>query len=256
VRRLPTPILILGGTSEAVELARSLAESGHGVVLSFAGRTDSRNLPAIAKRVGGFGGVDGLARELREGGYGVLVDATHPFSRRMAHNAVIAARLAGVPHLRLVRPPWIPPPGTTWHDVDDFAHAARRLTDIGAHRAFLAIGSNQMDAFAAVEGTSFVVRSIEPPSQLPPGHITVLLARGPFTMDAELVLLHRYRIDAVVTRNSGGRATEAKLQAARQLEIPVVMVRRPDQPHCDQATTVHAAVAWVEDRVTSLKNGG
>jgi precorrin-6A/cobalt-precorrin-6A reductase len=243
------PILILGGTSEATELARDLTTRGHTVVMSFAGRTNPLGLAQVARRIGGFDGVQGLMDELRNGGYATLVDATHPFATRMAHNAVVASGLAGVPHLRIVRPPWEPEPGTTWHEVDGFEQAAQRLTELGARRAFLSIGSGQISAFAGVQGVALVLRSIEAPSPVPPESVTVLLARGPFTVDAELALFREHRIDMLVTRNSGGRDTEAKLEAARRLGIPVIMVRRPEQPRGDQVTTSAEALAWVEARV-------
>jgi precorrin-6A/cobalt-precorrin-6A reductase len=250
----PGPILILGGTGEAVELARALSTKGTGVVMSFAGRTNPADLPSVPKRIGGFDGPEGLARELREGQYRLLVDATHPFADRMARHAEAAASLAGIPHLRLVRPPWQPLPGATWINVDDFDRAAQALGEIGARRAFLPIGSRHMGAFLDLPGMALLVRSIEPPSPLPPSHVTVVLARGPFSVDSELALLRRHRIDALVARNSGGRATEAKLQAAQQLDIPVVMVRRPDQPAGQRATTVIDALSWVEDRLASSES--
>jgi precorrin-6A/cobalt-precorrin-6A reductase len=242
------PILVLGGTSEATELARDLTTRGHRVVMSFAGRTNPPDLPQVAKRVGGFDGVQGLMNELRRGGYASLVDATHPFATHMAHNAVVAAGLAGVPHLRIVRPPWEPEPGSMWYEVDGFEQAAHRLTELEARRAFLSIGSGQIDAFAGVQGVALVLRSIEAPDSVPSENVTVLLARGPFTVDAELALFRQYRIDMLVTRNSGGRATEAKLEAARRLDIPVIMVRRPEQPRGDQVATVAEALEWVEAR--------
>jgi precorrin-6A/cobalt-precorrin-6A reductase len=245
----PAPILILGGTSEATELARELTARGYQVVLSFAGRTNPLNLPSAPRRVGGFGGVQGLMNELRQGGYRLLIDATHPFATHMAENAKGAAGLAGVPHIRIVRPPWQPGSGATWHEVDGFEQAARCLTQLGARRAFLSIGSNQMSAFAGVQGVALVVRSIEPPSPLPPEHVTVLLARGPYTVDAELALLRKHRIDVLVARNSGGRATEAKLDAACRLGIPVIMIRRPEQPQGEQAATVTEVLNWVEARL-------
>ena len=242
------PILILGGTSEATELARDLTTRGHRVVMSFAGRTNPSDLPQVAKRVGGFDGVQGLMNELRGGGYASLVDATHPFATHMARNAAVAAGLAGVPHLRIVRPPWEQEPGSTWYEVDGFEQAAHRLTELESRRAFLSIGSGHVDAFAGVRGVELVLRSIEAPSSMPPKNVTVVLARGPFTVDAELGLFRQHRIDTLVTRNSGGRATEAKLEAARRLDIPVIMVRRPKQPPGDQVATAAEALAWVEAR--------
>jgi precorrin-6A/cobalt-precorrin-6A reductase len=242
-------ILVLGGTSEATELSSQLRASGHDVVLSFAGRTNPLDLPPGSKRIGGFDGVQGLMDELREGGYRLLIDATHPFATEMAEHAEVAAGLAGVPHIRIVRPPWEPAPGATWHDVDGFEQAARRLAEIDARRAFLAIGSRHVAAFAGMQGVALVVRSIEPPSPPPPEHVTVLLARGPFTVDAELALFRENRIDVLVARNSGGRATEAKLDAACRLGIPVIMVRRPEERHGGQVTTVAEVLAWVDARL-------
>jgi precorrin-6A/cobalt-precorrin-6A reductase len=241
------PILVLAGTSEATELARELSALGRGVMMSFAGRTNLWDPPAppIQRRIGGFGGVQGLVAELHRRRYPLLVDATHPFASRMAQNAVAAARLAGVPHVRLLRPPWRPLPGACWYDVDDLDQAAKQLEGLRARRAFLSIGPNQVGAFASLNDVDLVLRSIEPPPSTP-GHVTVVLGRGPFTVDAEIALLREERIDVVVARNSGGQATEAKLIAAHRLDIPVVMVRRPEQPAGTQASTVHEVLLWIE----------
>jgi precorrin-6A/cobalt-precorrin-6A reductase len=241
------PILILAGTSEATELARELSAAGRGVVMSFAGRTTLGNPPAppIQRRIGGFGGVQGLVAELRQRGYPLLVDATHPFATRMAQNAVAAARLAGVPRLRLLRPPWRPLPGACWYEVDDLDQAAKQLEGLGARRAFLSIGSNHLGAFASIDNVELVLRSIQPPAP-GPEPMTVILERGPFTVDAETALLRDQRIDVVVARNSGGPATEAKLTAAHRLSIPVIMVRRPEQPAGARVSTVHEALLWIE----------
>lgn len=245
----PPPILILGGTSEAAELASELTASGRDVVLSFAGMTDPRDLPPVRRRIGGFGGVAGLVRELRHGGYGLLVDATHPFATRMERNAAEAARVSGVPHLRLLRPPWQARPGDTWYPVDDLAAAARQLGELGARRAFLTIGRTELESFADVPGVHLVLRSIQPPTALPTGDVTVLLGRGPFTVDAELALLQEHRVEVLVTRNSGGAATAAKLAAARRLGIPVIIVQRHSPPPAELASTVAEALAWVQTRL-------
>jgi precorrin-6A/cobalt-precorrin-6A reductase len=238
-------VLVLGGTSEATELARELTSRGHHAVLSFAGRTNPADLPALPRRIGGFGGVSGLAHELRRDGYELLVDATHPFATAMAHSAREAAGLAGVPCLRLLRPPWAAPVGATWHEVDTVELAAGCLAELGAHRAFLAIGAGQIGAFAQLRGVQLILRTIEPPPVLPSSQVTVLLARGPFTAEAESALLLEHRIEVLVARNSGGQATEAKLEAANRLGIPVIMVRRPRPPDGERVATVEEALAWV-----------
>jgi precorrin-6A/cobalt-precorrin-6A reductase len=228
-------------------LARELTARGHRVVLSFASRTSppARPPPPVPRRTGGFGGVPGLVGELRHLGRPLLVDATHPFAIRMAQNAVAAALLAGVPHIRLVRPPWQPIPGASWVEVAHLDEAATRLKEIGARRAFLSIGSRHADAFANIDGVELVLRSIEPPASIP-AQLTVILARGPFAVDDELALLREQRIDVVVARNSGGQATRAKLEAAHRLAIPVIMIRRPEQPEGVQVSTVDEALLWVE----------
>ena len=247
--RTAAPILVLGGTSEATELAATLTAAGWVVVLSLAGKTGQPHMPLIRVRLGGFGGVPGLAEELRQGGYGGLINATHPFSTQMAHHAAAAAEIAGIAHLRLLRPPWQPVPGDTWHDVDDLAGAARRLTGLRARRAFLSIGREHLEPFANLPGLHLVLRSVQPPSRPPSENVTVLLGRGPFTVDGELSLLREHCVEVLVTRNSGGRAVAPKLAAARFLGIPVIMVRRPDMPLAGHvATSVTEAITWVEDR--------
>jgi precorrin-6A/cobalt-precorrin-6A reductase len=241
------PILILGGSSEATELARELTARGRVVVVSFAGRTTQQHLPPpTPRRIGGFGGVPGLVKELQRQKYSLLVDATHPFAVQMAEHAATAARVAGVPHVRLLRPPWQPAPGVTWHKVDSLESAAKRLNEFGWRRVFLSIGSKQVAAFTETDGVELVVRSIEPPSSTLSERVTVILDRGPFTVEAERALLQEQRIDVLVTRNSGGQATGAKLEAARELDIPVIMIQRPEQPTSERVATVNEALAWVE----------
>jgi precorrin-6A/cobalt-precorrin-6A reductase len=238
-------VLVLGGTSEATELARELTSRGHHAVLSFAGRTNPADLPALPRRIGGFGGVSGLAHELQRDGYELLVDATHPFATVMTHSALEAARLAGVPCLRLLRPPWEAAIGATWHEVDALESAAECLAELGARRAFLAIGAGQIRAFAQLRGVQLLLRTIEPRPAVPSSQVTVLLARGPYTVEAESALLLEHRIEVLVARNSGGRATEAKLEAANRLGVPVIMVRRPPLPDGERVATVAEALAWV-----------
>jgi precorrin-6A/cobalt-precorrin-6A reductase len=242
-------VLVLAGTAEAAELATRLHQRDVRVTASFAGRTGGlRDLPC-AVRVGGFGGVDGLVEALREGGFDRLVDATHPFAAVMPWHAAAAAERAGVARLRLLRPPWRAGAGDRWDEVDDLAAAARRLGEIGARRVLLTVGRYDLAAFAATgEGTEFLVRSIEAPDpEVLPG-ATVVTARGPFTVDAEAELLAEHGIDTLVTKNSGAAATAAKLSAAREAGVRVVMVRRPDPPSGPLVETVEDALDWVADQ--------
>ena len=241
-------VLVLAGTAEAAELAARLHRQDVRVTASFAGRTrGTRELPC-AVRVGGFGGVDGLVAALHDGGFDLLVDATHPFAARMPHHAAAAAETAGVPRLRVLRPPWRAGPGDRWDEVDDLAGAARRLREAGARRVLLTVGRYDLEAFAGLPGGNgirFVVRSIEVPEPLPLAGATVVTARGPFGVEGELRLLAEHGIDTLVTKNSGADATAAKLTAAREAGVRVVMVRRPEPPPGPRVETVDEALDWV-----------
>jgi precorrin-6A/cobalt-precorrin-6A reductase len=238
--------LVLGGSTEASELARRLSGGPFDVVTSFAGRTRERVQPAGAVRVGGFGGVAGLARYLESERIDVLVDATHAFAAHMPYNAAAACDRVGVPRLRLCRPPWRAVDGDRWHPVRDLDHAAGTIVRLGAQRVFLTTGRQELGPFVPLTEVWFLVRAIEAPERALPPRSRVVLARGPFDEDAEHALLVEHGIDAVVAKNSGGTATVAKLAAARRLDLPVVMVERPPQPGGHRAETVDEAIAWLE----------
>ena len=219
---------MLGGTTEARELARPIAEDDRFEgTLSLAGATRSPGAFPLDVRIGGFGGADGLADYLRRNAVDVLVDATHPFASTISANAVAATAATGIPCLAVLRPPWEEVPGDRWIRVPDVPAAAGALGE-EPRRAFLTIGRKDLAPFRDTAGHSYVVRSVDPPPPdlLPPGAI-VIAARGPFALEDEERLLREHRIDTIVTKNSGGSATAAKLIAARNRGIPVVMVDRP-----------------------------
>lgn len=223
-------VLVLGGTTEARRLAAELAaRAGVRVTTSLAGRVSRPGALEGDVRVGGFGGAEGLAEWLREHGVDALVDATHPFAAGITANAARAATATGLPLLVLRRPGWQPGPGDRWHFVDSLAEAAELLPRIG-RRVFLTTGRLGLAAFAGLADLHFVARSVEPPEPPMPPRLDVLLARGPFTVADESALLREHRVDVVVTKDSGGEATAAKLTAARHLGLPVVVVRRPPLP--------------------------
>ncbi|APF36354.1 cobalt-precorrin-6A reductase [Chelatococcus daeguensis] len=240
-------ILLLGGTSEATTLARLVAEDTRfEPVLSLAGRTSAPAAAPVATRIGGFGGVDGLAHFLARERIAAVVDATHPFAARMSANAAAACGMAGVPLLALTRPSWQHRPDDNWIEVADMAGAAAALGTMPA-RVFLTIGRQELAAFAAAPQHHYVVRSIEPAEGLL-ASATLIRARGPFAVEDEVALMRREAIDVVVSKNAGGRATEAKIIAARKLGLPVVMVRRPDRPDVPMVETAEAALAWLVAR--------
>lgn len=223
-------VLILGGTTEARRLAAELAgRPGLRTTTSLAGRVTRPAALDGAVRTGGFGGADGLADWLRAHRVDALVDATHPFAGTITANAVRAAAATGVPLVVLRRPGWRPGPGDRWHDAGSPAGAAAALPGLG-RRVFLTTGRLGLAAFAHLADLHFLVRSVEPPEPPLPPDTDVLLARGPFTVEGETDLLRAHRIDVLVTKDSGGAATAAKLTAARELGLPVVVVRRPALP--------------------------
>lgn len=233
-------ILILGGTGEARELARRVSELPDGqVISSLAGRVSDPRLPAGEVRIGGFGGVDGLTRWLRDNDIHAVIDATHPFARQITSNAFEACQRVGVPFLVLRRPGFTPEDGWIW--VDSVAEAVRNLP---GSRVFLTTGRQDLAEFADCPQW-FLARMVEPPEPPMPQQIEVLLSRGPFTVDGELELMRSHRIDVLVTKDSGGAMTSAKLEAARQLGIPVVVVRRPPLPPAQVVDTVEGALGWL-----------
>jgi precorrin-6A/cobalt-precorrin-6A reductase len=246
-------LLILGGTAEAV----ALAEAAHArfgaplaVTSALAGRTRSPRLPPGEVRRGGFGGAGGLRRYLEARRIAALIDATHPFAATISRHAGEACAAAGVPYLALVRPPWSPAPGDRWRFVADEAAAAEAVRASGARRVFLTIGGRRLAPFAALVGVHFLVRMIEPPPAPPPlADHRIILARGPFAPDAERRLMAAERIHLLITRASGGAASEAKLQAARALGLPVVLIERPPAPGGEAVASVEQALDWLAARL-------
>lgn len=230
----PMNILVLGGTTEATALARLLAERRDvQPTLSLAGRTLKPERSPLPTRIGGFGGVYGLATYLRENAVEAVVDATHPFAAQMSGNAVEACQAAGVPLARLIRVPWEAETGDRWIAVESLPAAAEALRTLG-ERIFLSVGRQSLKPFEAVPEKGYLVRTVDPPEPPPDfPRWTLVQDRGPFTLDGELRLLREHGIEAVVTKNSGGTATRAKLEAARVLGLPVVVVKRPALPPAD-----------------------
>jgi precorrin-6A/cobalt-precorrin-6A reductase len=237
-------ILILGGTGEARELAAELVAAGSDVISSLAGRVREPRLPDGPVRVGGFGGAVGLASFLREEGITHVIDATHPFAGTITANAARAAREASVPLLVLRRPEWEAVP--SWDTVPDIQAAAAAVRAWAGEGVFLTTGRRDLDAFAADGGHRFLVRTVDPPDGPVPSRMTLLLDRGPYSVESESALMREHGIGLLVTKNSGGPMTAAKLQAARDLGVQVVMVRRPPlPPDSAVAATVAEALRWL-----------
>jgi len=243
---MPLGVLILGGTTEASMLARRIAGDWRlAPILSLAGRTTSPRPQPIPTRNGGFGGTEGLVRFLQARAIDAVVDATHPYADQMSSHAVAACHEIGVPLASLVRPEWPRLAQDRWQVVADSQAAARAL---GAkpRRVFLSLGRQELHVFAMAPQHHYLARLIElPEPEGLPTDLRLLQARGPFDRADEERLLRDERIDVVVSKNAGGAATYAKIEAARALGLPVVMIARPHKPAGVAMTDVNACVDWL-----------
>ena len=244
---IPVPVLLLGGTAEAYELAERLHRTdGLRLISSLAGRTLNPRQPAGEVRVGGFGGVDGLENYLRDQRIAAIIDATHPFAARMGWNAAAAAQRTGIPVLRLARPAWVPVPGDHWQSVEDWPQAAELLNH-KPHRVLLTIGRQELAHFTGLDRCWFLIRAVDPSPLLSSfAQAEQILARGPFSLEDERRLLRHHRIDTIVCKNSGGTATDAKLTAARELGVNIIMHQRPARPPTECAASTDEAMSWVK----------
>jgi precorrin-6A/cobalt-precorrin-6A reductase len=237
-------VLIIGGTRDARLLATALIAAGFEPVTSMAGVTREPALPHGAVRIGGFGGHEGIAAYVAEARIGAILDAAHPFAVRISDNASRAAALARVPYVHLERPPWIAGAQDRWLAVETAAQAAAALAP--GSRVLLTMGRRGLDEFFSLDDVTGVVRMIEPPLSPLPSGWTLLQARPPFAVEDEVALMRREAISVLVTKNSGGPA-DAKLAAARLLDLPVVMIARPPKPAGSRVSSVEEAVARLRD---------
>jgi precorrin-6A/cobalt-precorrin-6A reductase len=242
---MPLRMLVLGGSSEASALARLLADRPDiEATLSLAGRTARPTPTPIALRSGGFGGVPGLIDYLESREVEAVVDATHPFAARMSLNAKEACARLRLPLVALTRAPWKPVDGDHWIEVADAAEAASALGE-APRRVFLTVGRLSLPAFALAPFHHYLIRAIDEPQGLDAlPHRDLVLARPPFTFEGEKRLMRDAKIDMLVSKNSGGEATYAKIVAARHLGLPVVMMRRPKPAGTPALHDPAQALAW------------
>lgn len=237
-------VLLLGGTTEASLLARALAQRGVDAVFSYAGRTESPVAQPLPTRIGGFGGVAGLVAYLQAEAISHVVDATHPFAAQMSRNAIAACDVAGVPLLGFERAAWVAGDGDDWQRVPDILGAVAALPDAPA-RVFLAIGKQHLADFAGKPQHHYLLRLVDAPGALPLPDATAVIARGPFDLAGDLALLREHQITHIVAKNSGGSGARAKLDAARVLGLPVVMIDRPHLPPRRVVDSVAQVMGWL-----------
>lgn len=240
-------LLILGGTTEATALAAAVQNAGLQATFSYAGRVANPKRQPLPTRTGGFGGVAGLVAYIREATITHIVDATHPFAAQMSHNAVAACAETGTRLIALSRPAWQEKSGDRWAHVPDMQGAVAAL-NVPAQNVFLAIGRMHLDAFAAQPQHRYILRLVDAPDPavpLPLPRAHVIVDQGPFDIAADSALLRDHAIDLVVSKNAGGSGAQAKIDAARDLDIPVLMIDRPMMLARPQAETVAQVLDWL-----------
>jgi precorrin-6A/cobalt-precorrin-6A reductase len=239
-------ILVLGGTTEASQLARMLADdSRFEAILSLAGRTMSPKPQPLPTRVGGFGGIAGLEAWLREHAIAAVIDATHPYAAQISAHAVAACNSLSIPLASVLRAPWVRENDDHWIEVETVEAAAAALGSTPA-RVFLSIGRQELAAFTAAPQHHYIARTIDPADVRLPPDIRFVHDRGPFDAATEEAFLARECIDVVVSKNSGGGASYPKIAASRRLQIPVVMIARPHKPAGTVLDGADAAIRWLE----------
>lgn len=211
---------------------------------SYGGRTRAPADQPLPTRIGGFGGVSGLADYIRREGITHVIDATHPFAAEMSRNAVAACAEAGTPLIALERMPWDRTQGDNWIEVADVNAAAAALPDAAA-RVFLAIGRQHIAPFAGKPQHTYTLRFVDPPEAPLPFAADVIVSRGPFTLEGELEMMRLRGIAWIVARNSGGDGARAKIDAARMLGVPVIMISRPKLPERRRVESVTDVMQWL-----------
>lgn len=240
-------ILLLAGTGEARALAAGLQQAGIPTLASLAGATRQAAQLQVETRVGGFGGAEGFARVLAEQGITAVIDATHPFAAQISQRSQAVCAARGVPYLQVLRPAWEPMPGDDWKFAEN-EHEVLTLTG-SKNVIFLATGRQTLHRFAGLSGREVICRQIDPPeAPFPFEGGRYLVGRPPFSVEDEVRLFHDLGVECLVVKNAGGAASATKLTAARQLQIPVIMINRPPQPPGQKVATVEAALDWVQDQ--------
>ncbi|MCK0094675.1 cobalt-precorrin-6A reductase [Yoonia sp. F2084L] len=235
-------LLLLGGTGEARQIAAHLR--GTDAVISLAGATRNPETQPLPTRVGGFGGADGFERYLQDAGITAVLDATHPFAHKITERTARICRSLKVPYVQFLRPAWVAEPGDNWTQILDETEAAHHIPTNAV--VFLGTGRQTLGRFANLVGREVICRQIDPPTDdFPFAGGRFLVGRPPFSVEDEVALFRQLGVDCLVVKNAGGAPSRTKLTAARQLGIPVLMIKRPAQGDWPVVDTVEAALDWV-----------
>jgi precorrin-6A/cobalt-precorrin-6A reductase len=242
-----TRALILGGTADASLLAAEIARAGVDAVYSYGGRTRAPAGQPLPTRIGGFGGASGLVDYIGREHITHVIDATHPFAAEMSRNAVAACAETGTSLIALERAPWTKAPGDNWIEIPDVNAAVAALPEAAAN-VFLAIGRQHIAPFATKPQHAYTLRFVDPPDAPLPFAADVIVSRGPFTLEGELEMMRKRSITRIVARNSGGDGARAKIDAARVLGLPVIMIARPQLPERLRVESVAEIMQWLGHR--------
>lgn len=239
-------LLILGGTTEATALAHALHTAEIAATFSYAGRVARPKRQPLPTRIGGYGGVDGLADYIRTQGITHVVDATHPFAAQMSMNAVAACALTDTHLVALSRPMWMAQAGDNWRYVPDIAGAVAAL-DGSAQNVMLAIGRMHLDAFAPCPQHQYLLRLVDAPNgEVPLPNRHIIVDQGPFSVENDTALMRTHNIQLIVAKNAGGSGARAKIDAARSLNIPIIMIDRPAIPDRFEVGSPKAVLDWLD----------
>jgi precorrin-6A/cobalt-precorrin-6A reductase len=245
-------LLILGGTTEATGLAHVLHDAGINATFSYAGRVARPKRQPLPTRIGGFGGVEGLVKYIAENAITHVVDATHPFAAQMSMNAVAACAQTNAHLLALTRPKWVAQAGDQWRHVADIDGAVAAL-DGPAQKVMLAIGRMHLDAFALCSQHQYLLRLVDAPSgEVPLPNRSIIVDQGPFSVENDTALMRDHKIELVVAKNAGGSGARAKIDGARALNIPIIMIDRPHIPARPEVGTAQEVLDWMAHLASDL----
>ncbi|MEX0339400.1 MAG: precorrin-6A reductase [Arenibacterium sp.] len=238
-------LLLLAGSGEARDIAARLTRWPD-VRVTVSQLYESRTGLAFAQptRLGGFGGAEGFEAFMREAGIDAVLDAAHPFAVRVGARASRYCAKHGLAYARVLRPPWEAKAGDNWHEVPDEATARAALR--AGQRVFTTTGLSGIDTLTADPAIQFFVRRLrDDPVPDMPSHISFVHGVGPFSKEDEIATLRDLKIDVLIVKNSGGTASATKLEAARALDLPVILLARPKQPDGRVLNSVAEALDWV-----------